>query len=44
MVLKKAFSSLFGIACTNDAFVTDHVEIPRAPIQWNVRFARAAHY
>jgi hypothetical protein len=39
MTLKEAFLGLFGIACTKDAFVVDHMEFPRGFIWWNVSFA-----
>jgi hypothetical protein len=44
LVLKKAFSDLFGIACTKGAFVVDHLENPRGSLQWNLNFARMTHH
>jgi hypothetical protein len=35
MTLKEAFLGLFGIACTKDAFVADHMEFPGGFIWWN---------
>jgi hypothetical protein len=32
MVLREAFPSLFGIACANDAFVANRLEIPGGSI------------
>jgi hypothetical protein len=42
-VLKVAFPILFGIACVNDAFVTNNIEVLGGSIQWNVSFTREAH-
>jgi len=41
--LKDACLDLFGIACTNYAYVMALLEISSSSNQWSVSFARAAH-
>jgi len=44
MAIKEAFPNLYGIACTNDAFISAHLELSGGSNQWNIIFARTAHY
>lgn len=43
MILKDAFSILFGIACAKDAVVTTHLDLCGGSNQGNVSFTRVAH-
>jgi hypothetical protein len=44
MTLKKVFPDLFGIACAKNASIEVHLELYSSSNQWNMSFARAAHY
>jgi hypothetical protein len=41
--LKEAFSDLYGIACTKDAFVAAHLELYSGFNMWNISFVRTSH-